>query len=98
MKREERITCVKNGVVTLGLRLHEEDIGIEGIDWIRGWHASDSEDAQAMLAAWKLRGSTRAMDLSVADRLYIEAKMSQVAWLANLDQWDAEFDAGERDQ
>ena len=70
---------------------------IEGIDWIRGWHATDSEDAQAMLAAWKLRRSSRSIELNIADKLYIEAKMSKEAWIANLDQWDAEFDAGERD-
>lgn len=81
-----------------GLRHNVPSSAVEGIDWIRGWHAVDSQDAQAMLAAWKLSRSARAMDLHVADGLFMQGKMSQEAWLANLDQWDAEFEAGERDR
>ena len=40
-----------------GYRHNVPPSAIEGIDWIRGWHYAESEDAQAMLAAWKLRGS-----------------------------------------
>lgn len=71
---------------------------VEGIDWIRGWHYAESEDAQAMLAAWKLRGSSRVMDLNIADELFKTGVMSREAWLANLDRWDDEFEAGERDR
>ena len=81
-----------------GLRHNVPPSAVEGIDWIRGWHAVDSQDAQAMLAAWKLSRSARAMDLHVADGLFIRGKMSQEAWRLNLDQWDAEFEAGERDR
>jgi hypothetical protein len=97
MKRSH-VTCVRNGVITRGIVGDDEQLGEEGIDWIRGWHYAESEDAQAMLAAWKLRGSSRAMELHVASEMFKQGKMSRESWLANLDQWDAEFEAGERDR
>lgn len=63
----------------------------EGIDWISGWHADDSADAMAMLAAWKLRGP-KARTLEDASTAYTNGETSFEAWKANLDLWDAEFD------
>jgi len=57
------------------------------VTWICGWHSDDSAEAQALLAAWKLR-PPRAMDLFVADRLYQEGKIDYDAWL-DLNRWDA---------
>jgi hypothetical protein len=92
------VTRIKNGVILRGIRHGAaRDEGAEGIDWINGWHGDDSQDAQAMLAAWKLRGP-KAIGLEEAHGLYMRGQMSREAWVANLDQWDAEFSAGERDR
>jgi hypothetical protein len=76
---KQPITRVKNGVICWGFMDYAEPIGAEGIDWIKGRHAADSEDAQAMLAAWKLARSSQAMDLQVADDLYVRGKMTETA-------------------
>ncbi|OHD23747.1 MAG: hypothetical protein A2Y38_23535 [Spirochaetes bacterium GWB1_59_5] len=61
----------------------------EGVTWIRGWHEDASTEAQALLAAWKLR-PPRAMDLRVAEDMFLKQEISYDAWIANLERWDAE--------
>lgn len=67
----------------------------ENILWCHGWHAVDSTEVQAMKVARAL-GPDSAMDLHEADDAFKKGKMSEEAWLANLDHWDAEHAEGRR--
>lgn len=60
----------------------------ENILWCRGWHAEDSDEVKAMKVARAL-GSESAMDLHEAGVAFINGTMSEKAWRANLDFWDA---------
>lgn len=92
------VWAVKQAVtfIAAGAVLHGQDPpegGTEGIDWIWGDHEPGSDEAQALLAAWLLRGP-RPLDLGQAERLYVAGVLTLEEWQRNLDLWDVEFAAG----
>lgn len=82
--QHEFVWTARTKVLTLS-KLHDE-----GVTWISGWYTLGSIEAQALLAAWKLR-PPRAMPLEEASALYQSGAMSFDAWKENLDRWDAEL-------
>lgn len=63
----------------------------EGITWIRRSHPVSTAEAQALMAAWKLR-PPRALAPEYASALYRDGKTSFDDWKANLDRWEVEFE------
>lgn len=71
------------------------NVADENISWCRGWRNEDSDEVKAMKVARAL-GPESAMDLRQAEDAFKKGAMSEKAWLANLDRWDAEFVEGRR--
>lgn len=71
-------------------------ISDESATWCRGHVTPDDEAGAALLAAAAMKAT--AIDLETADVAFLHGDMTVEAWKRNLDLWDAEFDAGERDR
>jgi hypothetical protein len=63
---------------------------VEGVDFIFGHHADGSEEVAALRAAHRL-APPKAMPLEVASHAFIKGEITEEAFKANLDLWDAEF-------
>lgn len=65
----------------------------EHVTWCRG-HVTPNDEAGAALLAASMMKPSKAMPLDAAEEAFKRGHMNEEAWLANLDLWDAEFNAG----